>query len=266
MHLIAYYLKKYYNKIMNSFFIELKDVEIGDEIKLDSIEHNHLANVLRMKIGEFVQVYPNDERILICEIKSITKKESILVVRKIDIAQTNPKSRVDVFTALLKGDKFEFLITKLTELGISGLYPFESEFCIGKINGDKSARQYQIAKDACKQCKRSKTIEVGKPISFQEMLTKVGVYDLVIFAYEKEEKSSINKVLSKLKQGMKVALIIGSEGGFSQNEAKEIEKVGAVAVSLGSRILRAETASLMLSVLVLNILGEYELKSCWQKD
>ena len=252
MHLIAYYLKKYYNKRMNSFFIELKEVEVGDQIKLNAIEHNHLANVLRMRVGELVQVYPNDDRILVCEIVSITKKESILEVKQIDIAKTNPTNRVDVFTALLKGDKFEFLITKLTELGVSGLYPFESEFCIGKISGDKSARQFQIAKDACKQCKRTKTIEIGAPISFKEMLKRIGEYDLVIFAYEKAGERSLNNVLNTLKRGMKIALVIGSEGGFSQKEAELIEDAGGIVVSLGSRILRAETASSLVAQLVQN--------------
>lgn len=247
---------------MKTFFTDLKNIKENDEIFLDEIEHNHLSRVLRCAIGESVELYNNTDNYYICNIESITKKQTKVKVTKVVSAETNPKSDVTVFTAMLKGEKFEFLITKFTELGVQKLIPFQSEFSIGKQLSNKKDRFLQIAKDACKQCKRTKLIDVGESLTFKQMLDSLKFYDIVLFAYEKMDNYNLNKTLDKIKSNQKIALIIGSEGGFSESEADSIIKTGAKCVSLGSRILRAETANIMLASVVLNKLGEFDVKNC----
>lgn len=94
------------------------------------------------------------------------------------------------------------------------------------------------------------------------MLLQIKNYDKVIFAYEKQNDMSLNDALKDLKPNQSVALIVGSEGGFSSKEAEQIIKAKAQCVSLGNRILRAETANLMIASIVLNKLGEFDIKNC----
>jgi 16S rRNA (uracil1498-N3)-methyltransferase len=243
---------------MKSFYIE-EDLKVGKLFNLIGSEHNHLSKVLRSKVGEVVLVYNNTNFLFTCEIKDIKKEFTTLCVISREEAKTNPKSNLTLFVALLKGEKFEFLITKLTELGVSCIVPFESEFCTSKNVRDKETRQKQIAIDAIKQCKRTKLIEISKPLKFNEMLSSLNAFDKVLFAYEKDENHSLKDVLKEIKSNEKVAVIVGSEGGFSEKEAEEIVKSGAIQISLGNRILRAETACVALSTIVLNHLGEYEV-------
>ncbi len=246
---------------MKTFFTDIQNIKQGDELFLDEVEHNHLSRVLRCSVGEEIELYNNTENSYICTILSITKKQTQIKVNKVIQAKTNPVSDVTVYTAMLKGEKFEFLITKFTELGIKAIVPFESEFCIGKQSVNKKDRFLQIAKDACKQCKRTKLLDVKEPITFKEMLKDIQEYDYVLFAYEKNQDGSLNKVLDKMPKNKKVALVIGSEGGFSEKEAEQIIQAGAHCVSLGNRILRAETASIMLASVVLYKLDEFDVKN-----
>ena len=242
---------------MKSFYID--DSEIADKIILQDKEHLHLSKVLRTKVGEEVCVYNNTQHSYYCIVESVNKNQSVLKVVKKEYANTNPKARLDVFIALLKGEKFEFLITKLTELGASKIIPFNSQFCNGKDKGNKAERYRQIAKDACKQCKRTKLIEIEDALNFEQMLQSIENYDVAIFAYENQDKGSLSDVLEKIPQNSKVAVIIGSEGGFSEKEAEMISQTSAIAVSLGNRILRAETACIMLSSIVLYKLNEFNI-------
>ena len=242
---------------MKSFFIDNYEYNIGDIIVLKGEEHHHLSKVLRTKINEIVECFSNGDEKYICEVVSINKEQTTLKLLKKEIANTNPISNLTVFTALLKGDKFEFLITKLTELGVSKLIPFESEFCIGKNVGNKSARYIQIAKDACKQCKRSRILDVEEIITFSQMLSQIKTFDKVFFAYEKETNKYLKELLKDVKKEDNIAIILGSEGGFSEKEAQMIVEKGGISVSLGKRILRAETANVMLASIVLYEMGEY---------
>ena len=247
---------------MKTFFIDKQDLVIGNEIVIDGVEHNHLSRVLRLKVDDEIQIYNNSDNIYYCTILTINKKFTKVKINSIQKSNTNPQCKVDVFIALLKGDKLEFLITKLTELGITTLIPFESEYSIGKNVGDKKNRFLQIAKDACKQCKRTKLINIEQAISFNKMVEQLKNYNKVIFAYENYKDTNLTDDLNNLAKNDNVAIIVGSEGGFSEKEVNQICSNGATCVSLGNRILRAETACIMLSTIVLEKMGEFNLKSC----
>lgn len=246
--------RKFYLKTEKSF-------EFGQTILVSGEEFNHIVNVLRNKVGDILCVIDGSGTDYDCEIVSIDKKSLSLKVINMKDNNSETLSNVTVFQALVKGDKFELIIQKLTELGVKSFVPFESEFCQVKKSTTRLDRLEKISIEALKQCGRSKKVEISEILSFNEMITALNCYDKVIFAYE---NSSNNLKFEDLKDNFgnrlkNVAIIIGSEGGFSSNENEEILKQTNVKqISLGNRILRAETACISLTSVVMFLLNEWE--------
>ena len=171
-----------------------------------------------------------------------------------EIERGIPGVDITLYQALLKSDKMEYVIQKSVELGISKIVPFESKNIVVKLKDNeknkKIDRWNKISNEATKQCGRTDTVEVTTIMTFTAIMISLAEYTSVILAYENEEQP-LKEVLKQI-DNKKIAIIIGAEGGFDK---KEVEKVlqnkKAVSVSLGSRILRAETASLNL----ISILG-----------
>jgi len=217
---------------------------IGDK------EARHIA-VLRHNVGDVIQV--NDK---MCEIVEMQRDEVVCeVIGNAEIMGV-PETKVTLFQALLKSDKMEFVIQKAVELGVSEVVPFVSKNVVVKLEGKdkvkKVERWNKISVEASKQCGRSDVVAVTEILSFDEMLKKFSEFDLVLFAYE-NETVSLKETLTQYTEDKKIAIVIGAEGGFDAAEAERVvtscENVKSV--SLGERILRAETASLfLLSVLM----------------
>lgn len=228
----------------------------NDRVVLEGIEHNHLKNVLRLKEGDEVVVVCGDEYDYICKIEKISKGDTILkVVDKVE-NKYNPSSDVTVFQALTKNDNMTLIVQKLTELGVKTFIPFESQFITSKDKYSKREKLQSISNQSIKQCKRSIAMNVLDTMSFNSMIKSLTGYDLVIFANETEKTQNLSKI--KFNKTSKVALIIGSEGGFSDEECAKIIEAGGVSVSLGRRILRAETASIGLTSVVMCMMGEWD--------
>lgn len=225
-------------------------------INLIGDEHNHLVNVLRHKIGDEIIVFNNSELEANCKIVDITKNSTILQIISTYVSPFNPKQNVTVFQALVKNDKLDFITQKLTELGVSNLIPFTSDFCQVKRSSVKIERQNKISLEACKQCGRSKAMAISDVISFKDLINKLNDFNLVVFAYEQSaNKFDINQLVNN---NDKVAIIVGSEGGFSVAEKDAIASLPNVTtITLGKRILRAETACLALTTLVMFGVGEF---------
>lgn len=218
-------------------------------------ERNHLVNVLRMNEGDEAVIVCGDGFDYDAKIVEIEKKYVTLEITSKTKNVAEPKKRLDVFQGVSKGDKMELITQKLTELGGHSLIPFVSNFTIAKESAIKLDRLEKITREAIKQCKRSNCLVIEKAITFDSLLERLYDYDLVIFAYEKEKNGTLNSYFENVDAINKVAIIVGAEGGFSEEEAEKIVKAGAKCVSLGNRILRCETASIVLTALVM-----YELK------
>ena len=145
-------------------------------------------------------------------------------------------------------------IQKLTELGVKDFYPFESEYITSKDKFGKSSKLQDISNQSIKQCKRSIPMTVHNTLSFAQMLTELNNYDVIIFANECEKNQALTQ---QNLQDKKVAIIVGSEGGFSSNEIAQLKDIGADSISLGKRILRAETATIALTSVVMFMMGEW---------
>lgn len=235
------------------FFVEEKDYKIGDEVVIEGEENKHLALVLRLKVNDVIDCLPNNNNVLICQILSISKNKTIAIVKDI-IYAPNSLNNVDVFVGNLKGDKNEFLIQKLSELGVNKITFFESKFVTAKIVKDKSERNEKIALTSAKQCKRNKAIEIGKGIIFKSLIQELQGYDKVLVAYENEKTTSLNSI--EISRNEKIAIVVGSEGGFAEEEIEVFKSNNFSSISLGKRILKAETAGVVFTSLVMFKLGE----------
>ena len=227
---------------------------------IENSEHNHLKNVLRQAVGDKIEVVGFDEFVYTCEITEISKNFSKAIILEKNECFANPKCKFTVFQALVKNDNMNLIVQKLSEIGVSTLIPFESEFITAKDSKNKQGKLQEIANQSIKQCKRSIPLKVEQVLSFKEMVNKLNNFDIVLFANEQETISPLKAVLNNIEsiESKRIALIVGSEGGFSTKEIDELKRLSNVqSFTLGKRILRAETASIMLSGIVLYELEEF---------
>lgn len=237
------------------FYITQENID-KDTITLTGEEHNHLSRVLRLPAGAEVECFADGDNLYNCEIASITKQSTTLNILSTYKCTANPKEDVTLFQALPKGEKLELIIQKTSELGVSEIITFTSSFTIAKANDNKLPRLEKIAVSSAKQCGRTRLVKLSPTITFKQMLERLKEYDLIVFANETEDNGGLQNLIKK---GLKIALIVGSEGGFSTQEIEQIKACGAKSISMGRRILRAETAAISLSACVLYELGELGL-------
>ncbi len=242
---------------MHNFFIDSNQIE-NDKAHIIGQDAKHISQVLKMRKDEkiFICNKQNSDRYL-AKIDKVEKDEIICsLIESAD--NTEPNIKITLFQGLPKSDKMEFIIQKAVELGVSEITPLEMKNCIAKIKDEdkKISRWQAIAESAAKQSKRCIIPKINKVEKIKEIKDKVKDYDLVVIAYENEKNISLKDILKNNKTVSKIAIIIGPEGGFDKQEAKELEEAGAKEVSLGKTILRTETASIsMISM----ILYEFEL-------
>lgn len=222
-------------------------VEKDGEIQIEGEEFNHLKNVLRLNVGDEILVSLNTENEYACEIVKMAKGVATCKINGQQLCEANPKKNIVLFQAITKKDKFELIVQKATELGVSKIVPFVSDFIVAKATENKIERLKLIAQNACKQCERSIVPEISECLSFDEVLNSFKNFDMVLFANERAEKGDKPHALPKCKN---IAIIVGSEGGFSSKEKDKFVAAGATTISLGKRILRAETASIAMMSLV----------------
>ncbi len=237
---------------MKTFFIESKNFN-NNQVFVDGEEHNHLKNVLRLKPGDNVKVVCGDKFDYFCTIDQINKNNSVLIIDSKQVNTANPKANLTAYVALIKNDKMSLIIQKLTELGVSNIVPFESRYTVIKDQKNKYEKLQQISNQSIKQCGRSIPATIMPTINISNI--NISDHDIVLFANESEQKVMLNQVIPNADSN--VAIIIGPEGGFTEDEKNMLINKGAKSISLGNRILRAETAAIMLTTLVLNILGEF---------
>ncbi len=234
------------------FFVNPQDICANGEIIVFGDEFAHMAKVLRYKVGYKALVCANDGIERLCTIKQIDKDKAILTVDEQRV-QDKKSVHVTLFAGLLKNNKLDFAIQKAVELGIDEVRPFlsdntaETKFSVDRAN--------KIALEAAKQCGSAYLTEVKDLCDFDEIVESFCNFDRVLFAYEYEKK---NRIKDCDLQGKNIALVVGAEGGFSENEAQKAKDNGAQIVTLGKRILRAETASIVSSALLLDALGELD--------
>lgn len=222
----------------------------AETIAITGGDAHHLAHVMRAQIGDAITVVDAAGQAAEMVVTALTRDVVHLRMQRVLPAETEGREVVLV-QALLKGEKMDFVVQKAAELGTACVCPIVTEHVVVRYDAKKAAakaaRWQKIADEAAKQCGRRMLMRVAPIVSLTELLRDpayIGAADTVtVFCYEQEERQSMRTVLGGT-EARRVTLIVGAEGGFSPAEAAAVTAAGGQSVSLGHRILRAETASL----------------------
>ena len=232
---------------MFNFFVE-ENARTGDQFRITGQDYNHICNVLRMQQGDNFLVSCEGKSCL-CELMSIEDNAVVATILEEDYQNTELPVRFYLFQGLPKADKLELIIQKTVELGVAGIIPVEMNRCVVKLDDKKKKsrqeRWQSIAESAAKQSKRNIIPEVADVMSYKQAMAKASEMDLFLVPYENERGMEATRdALDRIKPGMSVGILVGPEGGFDPQEVELAREKGAMIVSLGKRILRAETAAL----------------------
>ena len=225
--------------------------EVYDEyiLVIDTNDINHIKNVFRKEKGDIVRAVDGSNEYL-CEIEEINDKEIKLKIIEKKADKFSLDIELDAGISILKGDKMDLTIQKLTELGINKIIPIAVKRCVVKLDKKKD-RWDTIAKEALKQCQGVVPTVVDEIKKIDKLNLKD--YDLVLVPYENEEEIFLKDILRNLKvKPTKILYIIGAEGGFEKEEIDYLKENGAKIISLGKRILRAETAAIVTGGVIIN--------------
>lgn len=225
-------MQRYFAKVMNR------------QVVLDEGDQYHLLKVMRARVGDEVEIVA-EGRVYLSQVKCLKP----LQIETLHVIKENNELKNDVvlIVSLLKGEKLDLVLQKATELGVEEIVLLQSERSIAKIRGlDKDyklERFSRIVKEAAEQSKRTRIPLVYRVIKMHD-LPEVEA-DICLIAYEGAQGSSASflKAIKKATPGQRISILIGPEGGFSPEEVNEATEYGYQIVSLGRRILRAETAS-----------------------
>lgn len=223
---------------------------------LNVIDNNHfVVTGSEVKHIQVLRHNIDDEIVInkyVCKITKMTKDSVEVDVVKEAEQKGIPNINVTLYMAMLKNDKMDYVVQKAVELGVKKIVPFFSSNVIVKLDDKGKAKRREklqvVADEACKQCGRTDEVEVADFLSFKQMLNDLKENNMNIFAYENnnEENSFRNSLNLCQEKGYKnIGCVVGAEGGFEPKEAEEIASLDSVkTISLGERILRAETAAL----------------------
>ncbi|MEG0395160.1 MAG: RsmE family RNA methyltransferase [Oscillospiraceae bacterium] len=219
-------------------------------------EAHHLMRVMRAKLGEELTVCNKKGTDYSCVITAFAQDTVALAVNSFAPCVSEASVMVTLYIGYPKQDKLEWVIQKAVELGAVRIVPFFSKYCVvtPKKEEDKNIRYNRIALEAAKQSGRGIIPAVAMPLSFKDMVKEAAQNDAALFCYEAGGAS----IHSRLHGAKTVCVITGSEGGFSKDEAAEAMAAGCTAISLGTRILRCETAPIAALASVMTLTGDLQ--------
>lgn len=218
------------------------------------------ARVLRLKAGEAVTVCDGKGTDYACTVSDVSDGRVSLVVRSADASRTEPRVSVTVYMGFAKSDKFEHVVQKATELGAARIVAFPCARCVSrpdeKALAKKLERWQKIAASAAEQSGRGRIPEVAALPSFEAMLQEASAAELPVLFYENERSRTL-KAAAEAARFASAALVTGPEGGFEPAEVAAAERVGLRVCTLGTRILRCETAPLCALAALMYASGEF---------
>ena len=234
---------------MRRFFVAPEAVQ-GESVLFDAELAHHMGKVLRLTAGEQVTVCTGDGRAYLVELSQFSK-DSVTgtIVEQLD-NQQETEVQIVLYQGMPKGDKLELIIQKCTELGVAAVIPVETSRSVVHLDGSKAVKKLdrwqKIAQEASQQSKRVQVPEIGSYLSWKQFVQQLPQEDgLTIIFWEDEQTQSLKALLrSQTQKPQRINLIVGPEGGLSEDEVEQLRQLGAVSASLGKRILRTETAGM----------------------
>lgn len=244
---------------MSRFFVDAGNVHENTITITDRDDIKHLVKVLRLEEGNRIIVSDSVEFEYETEIQSVELDcVTVKILDKQKFAR-EPELKITLFQGIPKQGKMETIIQKSVELGVHEIVPVFTDRTVVTDKGNfskKIERWQKVSDEAVKQCQRGMIPQIHKEMTFREALTQLEQYDLIVFPYENEENHTIKDCLRSLGNKPKnAAVIIGPEGGFSDQEASRLKAIGSHCVTLGKTILRTETAGIVTIAMMM-----YELE------
>ena len=246
--------------MMRRFFFEPADRN-GEEVLLPVAESRHISKSLRLHVGSQIQLFDGTGMRYLAEITNISR-QVVARILAADDEQQEEKAMLHVGQAMLKNAKMDFIVEKCTELGVATFTPFVSSRCQGKMDdeergGKRQQRWQRIVESACKQCSRPRPLELNDTLSFADLCSPSGQesHTLRLLFWEEEKTTSLH-YLPPFADYNQIHLLLGPEGGFSKEEVALACRSGYQSISLGPRILRAETATVAAIAIVRYLAGD----------
>ena len=240
---------------MYRFYISEEQIR-ENEITIEGSDVNHIRNVLRLEVGDWVVACDGKDRDYVSRIHGMEKDAVLLRVEKVRPTGTELPTRITLFQGIPKKDKMEFIIQKSVELGVYEIVPVMMKRCVVKLD-DKKAKKKQerwqgIAESAAKQCDRGMIPRVHEPVTMEEAIDMARELDYNMIPYELQDGiDDSREIVAHACTQDSVGIFIGPEGGFEADEVEQAMACGMEAMTLGKRILRTETAGMaLLSILM----------------
>ncbi|MEW4370646.1 16S rRNA (uracil(1498)-N(3))-methyltransferase [Paenibacillus kandeliae] len=254
---------------MQRYFVPAEQFS-EQQVIITGEDARHIIRVMRSQEGDELIACDGNQLDVLAEIMSMD--EGIVTARIVERLEQLSEAKVQVTIAqsLPKGDKMETVIQKCTELGAASFVPFLSKRTVVQYDARKEEKRLQrwskIAKEAAEQSHRSRVPQIGHALTWKQLLGSLEVYDLICFCYEKENGHQLRDVVQPFahrlqertaqEQTARVLIVVGPEGGFTEQEVEEAEGRGATSTGLGRRILRTETAAMTALACIMYEIGE----------
>lgn len=239
-------------------FYALKSQISDSHITLDSDESHHLARVLRLREGAPVFVFDGEGSEWECQITNVGKHETELTVLRQLTDTVESPLHLTLAQALVKGDKFDLVVQKATELGITRIVPLltdHSDIRRAEARAEQRLQRWRrISLEALKQCGRRRLVEISEPVSFVDFCDAGSTDHKLIFS--ERGGRPLREIAADLQQVTQLIVCVASEGGWSEAELKTAETKNFLAVHLGARILRTETAAIAAVALAQHLFGD----------
>ena len=234
------------------FFVEGRS-EIGGSVEIAGGDAHKIAHVLRLRAGDRIEIIDSAAGTFVAAIEVVGPTvRATLVERVAERLEAGAALDLEVAQAVPKGRRMDFVIEKCTELGAAAFLPFYSERSVSRdVGSEKLSRWQRLARVAAQQSGRRDVPRIAMPIEFDALAQTFGEYAAVLFAWEMAQTAPLRERLtSALPSAGRVLIVIGPEGGFTHAEAELAERCGAALVWLGARILRTDTAAIVLLAVI----------------
>jgi len=257
-----------------SFFVNPTSIHEGRADLVGPVAHQ-IRNVLRLRPGDEVELLDGSGLVLVARLSKVSKEGVVAEIVESRWSDSEPEVELVLYQALLKGQKMELVLQKGTEIGVSRFVPVLSDRCISRPDARDMARRLErwgsVVREAAEQSGRAVLPVVAGLVRLEDGCREAASRGPLLMAWEGEHQLGVRGALTEAglvavasderagrRGGLVVSLLVGPEGGFSEQEVEAARAAGAVTVGLGPRILRAETAGLVAATLVLCHLGELD--------
>lgn len=230
---------------MHRFFVEKENVG-EDTLLLGKEESHHMLDVMRLKPGTLIEAFDGDGGAYIAEFTDKVSGMAQCVIKEATVHE-KPANDILIGVAVTKGEKFEYALQKLTELGVMKIVPMLTKNTVRQGLSDNARKRWErIVREAVRQSRSYWLPEFCPVMEFDAAVCELAAASVKLIAHEKEGENSMRSAYAQYSSG-EIALLVGPEGGFTQNEVETAEQSGFRSVSLGRRILRSETASVAMA-------------------